>query len=496
MLPMMAAALMTTACSSDDDSTSVSPKPAADQTVKTIPYTVTVGQGTTTRASVASDDVTLKFAAGDKLYVQDNSGNVYACLDLESGTGAASATFSGDLYYTGSEPADGLMLNATLVGEKDQLAITSGRKVTGFKAYPTSGNICATMADAVAKFSKLQGSNTYGAKSFELSQETAFLKFKVILEDGTKPTDNAVAVTVKDGNSTLGTGTTVASGTEQFVATYAEFVLPVKGGTSISINAKMWVGSVGTPVDESIAFGASSTKTLNAGYVYTVEKTKDFVRLWANGPVWATKNLGATKVTDAGDYYQWGNTTPVPVTATTLGWENYLFRVSGYTTGNIGTGDYQNHGLKLNKYVPTAYPAYWSDDATAPDNKLVLEEQDDAAFVGSNGYWRMPTETVFCDSEGLLKYTSYKWSTVNSINGGAFTGNTDGYKGKALFLPAAGFWGGTSLYYQGEYGGYWSSSLDASNPGYSRTLTFKSDNNASMSSGYRYGGRSVRPVHN
>ena len=67
LLPMMAAALMTTACSSDDDSTSVSPKPADDQTVKSIPYTVTVGQGTTTRATVADDNKTLQFAAGDKL---------------------------------------------------------------------------------------------------------------------------------------------------------------------------------------------------------------------------------------------------------------------------------------------------------------------------------------------------------------------------------------------------------------------------------------------
>lgn len=417
MLPMMAAALMTTACSSDDDSTSVSPKPADDQTVKSIPYTVTVGQGTTTRATVADDDVTLQFAEGDKLYVKDNSGNVYGCLTLQSGADAATgATFSGDLNYTGSAPAADLMLTATLVGANDKLATTDGSKLTGFKAYNASDNICATMADAVAKFSKLQGSNTYGAKSFDLSQQTAFLKFKVILEDGTTPGDDAVAVTVKDGNTTLGNGTTVASGTAQFTDTYAEFVLPVADNTTISDDAKMWVGSVGTPADESIDLGGSNT--LAAGKVYEVaDKTKDFVRLSAGGPLWATKNLGATSVTGYGKYYEWGETTGYEET------ESHAF-------GGAET-----------------------------DGKTKLDNKDDAAYAASNGTWRMPTIDEFGN---LLSNATYTWTTVNSKNGGTFTGNTTGYTGKAIFLPGGGHRASdpNKFFGMGEGGWYWSSSLD------------------------------------
>ena len=450
MLPMMAAALMTTACSSDDDSTSVTPNPAADQTVKSIPYTVTVGQGTTTRATVADDDFTLQFAEGDKLYVENKSANVYGCLTLQSGAGEATgATFSGDLYYTGSEPADDLQLTATLVGASDELATKSDNKVTGF-TYPTSGNICATMADAVAKFSKLQGSNTYGEKSFTLSQKTAFLKFKVILEDGTTPGNNAVAVTVKDGNTTLGTGTTVASGTAQFTDTYAEFVLPVADNTTISDDAKMWVGSVGTPADESIDLGGSNT--LAAGKVYEVaDKTKDFVRLWANGPVWATKNLGATSVADYGKYYEWGETE---------GYEESEYHYFG------GSGE----------------PKY-----NATDGKTQLETGDDAAYYASSGTWRMPTIDEF---DNLLSNATYTKTTVNSKNGGMFTG-TGNYAGKAIFLPAGGHRLYDQVYSKGEGGHYWSSSLDTDHTNV-RYLIFYSK--AQTINAHRHYGFTVRPV--
>lgn len=450
MLPMMAAALMTTACSSDDDSTSVTPKPADDQTVKTIPYTVTVGQGTTTRASVASDDITLQFAEGDKLYVENKSANVYGCLTLKSGDAGKDngATFSGNLNYTGSAPTADLELTATLVGKDDKLATTDGSKVTGFKAYNASDNICATMADAVAKFSKLQGKNNYGAKSFALSQQTAFLKFKVILEDGTTPGNNAVAVTVKDGNTTLGTGTTVASGTAQFTDTYAEFVLPVADNTSISDDAKMWVGSVGTPADESIDLGGSNT--LAAGKVYEVaDKTKDFVRLWAGGPVWATKNLGATSVTGYGKYYEWGETTGYEET------ESHAF-------GNAAT-----------------------------DGKTKLDNEDDAAYVASSGTWRMPTIDEF---DNLLSNVTYTWTTVNSKNGGTFTGNTTGYTGKAIFLPGGGHRASNpnQFFDKGVGGWYWSSSLDTNYQNVRYLILNSSGSQTTYA--HRHYGFLVRPV--
>ena len=474
MLPMMAAALMTTACSSDDDSTSVTPNPAADQTVKSIPYTVTVGQGTTTRATVADDNKTLQFAEGDELYVEGENGKVYGCLTLQSGAGAdTGATFSGDLYYTGSEPADDLQLTATLVGINDELANVSDGKVMGFENYPTT--VCATMAEAVQKYSILTGSNAYSAKSFTLSQQTAFLKFKVKLEDGTKPTDNAVAVTIKDGNNTLVTGTTVASGTAQFTDTYAEFVLPVADNTTISDDAKMWVGSVGTPADESIDLGGSNT--LVAGNVYEVaDKTKDFVRLWAGGPVWATKNLGATSVAGYGNYYAWGEKTGYAQSEShDFSWANYsLCNGSAETLTRYNNWDY--YGTVDNK---TEFADY--------------NYEDDAAYYASNGTWRIPTGT---ELNNLRSNTTEAWTTVNTVKGKTFTGKTTGYTGKAIFLPAAGWRIGTE--HNGQvpyaYGDYWSSSTNSyGTPSNASYLEFGSGGSGMGSYG-RNAGQSVRPV--
>ena len=107
----MVATLMLTACSSEDDTLGM---PEQSQNVKIIPYTVTVNGDASTRASVDENMKTLKFADGDKLYISGT--NISGVMDLQTGSGTASATFLGSLTYTGEgSPADDLSLNATLV---------------------------------------------------------------------------------------------------------------------------------------------------------------------------------------------------------------------------------------------------------------------------------------------------------------------------------------------------------------------------------------------
>ena len=123
----MTAALVMTACSED----MMTETPQAPSTSKIIPYTVTVNGGATTRATVADDNKTLKFATGDKLYVTGT--DIKGVLDIQTGDGSttgpgtASATFSGDLTYSGSgTPASDLSLTATLVSAQQ----TDGSEVT------------------------------------------------------------------------------------------------------------------------------------------------------------------------------------------------------------------------------------------------------------------------------------------------------------------------------------------------------------------------------
>ena len=485
VLPMMAAALAMTACGGDDD-TDTKPVPVSptDNTEKSIPYTVTVkGDPETTRATINADGKTMNFASDDELYISDG-GDIHGVLTLQSGAGSDAATFSGTLYYEASTPPNNsTSLTATLVSSNDQVAQKSDGRVTGF-SYPTSGNVCSTLSEAVSKYSQLQGTGNYGSGDIVLYQSTAFLKFTVTLEDGTTSGASVPVSVTSDGSTTIGEGSVSASGTTQFVNIQAVFFVPVEGGTVISTSANMWVGSVGTPADESITYGASTNKKLTGGNVYTVSKTKDFVRLWAGGPVWATKNLGASSVTDYGGYYCWGGTTDVTSTSINLDWNsNCPHWVSGTTDSTV----------KFSKYVPTDQSTYWGGEGTTPDNKTKLESSDDAATAKLGSSWRMPTDAEFNESTGLLANTTNAWTTVNSVKGRTFTGNTTGYTGKAIFLPGAGYRGSTELRIRGTYGVFWSSSLDTSNPRYGRYLYFDSGI-AGTSYGYRYGGRSVRPV--
>ena len=257
----MTAALVMTACTSEDNTVETPAAPQAE--VKTIPYSVTVsgGDAATTRATVESDMKTLYFADGDKLYVTGT--NISGTLDIQTGTGTASATFSGDLTYTGGgSPASDLALTATLVSAQQ----TDGTEVTinpTTKAvtvnYPTTA-YSDDVATAVQKYSNLTGTSTYSSKSFTLSQQTAFLNFEITFVDGTA--ENTTLETVVNNNSTdICTANVKTKKDGEKVV--AKFVLPVAKGTTLS-SATVKMGD-----KEAISFGASQTLE---GKVYNVKK--------------------------------------------------------------------------------------------------------------------------------------------------------------------------------------------------------------------------------
>ena len=258
VLPMMAAALMNTACSNDD---SVNESPVQQSTVKTIPYSVTVNDGATTRATVDSDNKTLKFAEGDKLYITGT--NIKGTLDIQTGTGTASATFSGDLTYSGGgTPAADLSLTATLVSAQQtvgtEVSVNDAGAVT--VNYPTTA-YCTSVNDAVQKYSNLTGTSRYDTKSFSLAQNTAFLNFEITFEDGTA-TGTALSAVVNNNSTDICTANvTTATESEKVVA---KFVLPVATGTTLS--------SATVKMGDKTAL-AITDKTLD-GKVYNVKKTQ------------------------------------------------------------------------------------------------------------------------------------------------------------------------------------------------------------------------------
>ena len=172
---------------------------------------------------------------------------------------------------------------------------------------------------------------------------------------------------------------------------------------------------------------------------------------------WASCNVGASSPEGYGDYFAWGETSPKSIYLQ----ENYQ-HWTDYDGDEIW--DYNESTL----------------------NSDISGTQYDAACVNWGGSWRMPTNDECIE---LCNKCEWNWTSVNEVNGMRVTGPN----GNSIFLPAAGYRYGSSLYYAGECGYYWSSAPDESLSDSAYGLYFDRGI-LSVGWGSRYRGRSVRPV--
>ena len=174
-----------------------------------------------------------------------------------------------------------------------------------------------------------------------------------------------------------------------------------------------------------------------------------------SGLKWATCNVGASSPEDYGDYFAWGETETK----------------SEYTESNSLTYGLTISGLHSQGYI---------------DVGGNLTPSHDAATANWGGSWRMPTED---EIKELIDECTWTWTTQGGVKGYKVTGPN----GNHIFLPVAGYRSGSSLYYAGEYGYYWSSTPSEDNSNYAYYLYFYSS--AQYVNWYSRGsGRSVRPV--
>lgn len=401
VLPMMAAALMTTACSNDDN---VNESPTEQSTIKTIPYSVTVNDGATTRATVDSDNKTLKFAAGDKLYITGT--NIKGTLNIQTGTGTTSATFSGDLTYSGEgSPAADLTLTATLVSAQQtvgtEVSVNDAGAVT--VNYPTTA-YCDDVAEAVQKYSNLTGTSNYGSKSFTLSQQTAFLNFVISFTDGTA-SGTALSVVVKNGATTLCTAnrTTV---TDEGVK--AKFVLPVASGTALS--------------SATVTMGTKPALTITnaslTGKVYNVKRTQAAPALgdlyYSDGTFSSTLETGKT---------------PIGVIA-------YLGTDAFTETGtNVGGSTFTGHGLVLClKNAASGADAQWSTETST------YEFGGDAKVTNADGLKRSTNVSGYTNTKTLAEKTDAATKYKAAYAAKNYTGLMAPAGTTGWFLPSAQQW--------------------------------------------------------
>ena len=194
-----------------------------------------------------------------------------------------------------------------------------------------------------------------------------------------------------------------------------------------------------------------------------------------SGLKWASCNVGATRPDEYGAYFSWGETEP----KTDYSRSAYKFWVSEDSSGTV----------QFNKYCPSSMIKFWGGSGS-PDNKIVLELEDDAARVNWGNNWRMPT-----DEEWTELRNNCTWSWTNDYNGTGVAGRVVvASNGNSIFLPAAGSRYYINYSYVGSVLYYWSSSLKTDYPAYAWYILSSSVENL-RDYGDRNDGFSIRPVY-
>lgn len=159
-----------------------------------------------------------------------------------------------------------------------------------------------------------------------------------------------------------------------------------------------------------------------------VEKTYEYVDLGLpSGILWAKCNIGADTETDAGLYFQWGDT-------------------QGYTADQVG----------VDKIFDWAHYKFGTQDNltkyNSTDGLTTLQLADDAAHANMGEDWRMPTKEEY---QELIVNTTSAW--VDNYNNTGVSGRLfTGTNGHTLFLPAVGIASYDKLYGFSSSGLYWS----------------------------------------
>lgn len=210
-----------------------------------------------------------------------------------------------------------------------------------------------------------------------------------------------------------------------------------------------------TDLNENTTYYFRAYATTEKGTEYAEEKTfttkqgvngYEYIDLGLpSGLKWATCNIGATLPGEYGEYYSWGE----------------LVTKTSYDSDNCST-----YGKRM--------------------NDISGDIQYDVARKEWGGTWRIPTKD---EQHELIDNCTWELASQDGGVGYKVTGPNGSY----IFLPAAGYYHGTSLYDMKTYGYYWSSTPYDGSSNYTYGIRFGNDG-YSVEFYNRYGGRNVRAV--
>lgn len=147
---------------------------------------------------------------------------------------------------------------------------------------------------------------------------------------------------------------------------------------------------------------------------------------------WASCNLGASKPSEVGDYYMWGETTPRK--------NDFSFESYKFYTGRTFKHPYPSGTGYYNLPIFSKYNLYPVDDVCT-DNKTTLDPEDDAAHVKLGGRWRTPTSKELSE---LWKNCAYTEEVRDGQRGFVFKSSKNG---NTIFLPIDEAYGDWECYY-------------------------------------------------
>ena len=276
--------------------------------------------------------------------------------------------------------------------------------------------------------------------------------------------------TIADANKkvTLSMGTTPVS-----ITTSQVFYIAIPAGTHnliIKVN--------GNNTSKVMATKAANGITIVRNKIYSIAFAENAIQLWANGPYWATVNVGATissydnvttyTTANVGGMYSWGGTNE---------------RRSGTNTDDKNTGtvdltDANNTATQL-----------WGSNWRMPDKdqlKALIHGQGNCTW-----YW--------CTGSGSSQYAS-----GCTLTGYKVTGDASAYASNSIFLPAAGYLDGSEIIRDSFQGYYWSMtkhSESGHSNDYAYALHFNHDSHQNYpkevyAQSHRYRARCVRAILN
>ena len=177
-----------------------------------------------------------------------------------------------------------------------------------------------------------------------------------------------------------------------------------------------------------------------------------------SGLKWAKMNIGATKETDYGKYFQWGDT---------VGYTDVSHSTWSTCPGNGGNSAYNADSIaawdaeNLKSVTGMAY------------STKILKPEVDAATVNMGDNWRIPTLEDYGE---LYDYTNHETVEIDGVAGEKFTSKID--SSKYIFIPLAGGAMEGSFMVQGTHGYVWSSSAGPRFPDCAYYLNVKSSASA------------------